>query len=135
MHKPRLQLSRRALNHDVLVDLHVAHRRILLPGTALKVSHASTKQGQFVESRTAMAQPPPEKMHVQPDVVAADSWIANRALNFCMEFRRDGLVRVQEQDPFVLKGKRMQRPLPFLGPATAIVELNHLRSERARNLN
>lgn len=124
-----------AIDHDMFVDLHIRHRVILIPQTALEASLSSSKQGELVERCTAMTKLASQEKHSQRDVVTIPRGILYRLADFAGEFRRQGFIGINKKYPFVAEGQRVHRPLALLRPASLIVKLHHLRAVRCCDLH
>ena len=80
-----------------------------------------------------MAQDPSEKIHLQADGIPVHLRVLQRAPNFFHQFRRQDLIRIQQQNPVVGERQRVHGPLAFLRPAARIIKLDHLRAVRLSN--
>src|SRR5882672_2839362 len=111
------------------MHLHVAHGSVLLFQTALEMSQSATKERQLVEACIAVAQWPPEEVHLQPDVVSVDLRILDAPADFISQFRSQSFVCIHEKNPIVGERQRVHGPLAFFGPSAVVVELHNLGTE------
>ena len=81
-----------------------------------------------------MTQRPAQEKHPQRNVVAVEvedpEWLAG----FHSPVRASGPRRHPSEKSSRKPGKRVHRPLAFLGPASRVMELNHLGAKGARDL-
>src|SRR5262252_2908597 len=114
------------------MNLHVRHRRILILEAALKPSLASPEQRELVKAGPAMTEFAPKKKHTKHHVVTVADRISDCASNLRRKLRSQGLIGIHQKDPIVREWQRIHRPLPFLRPASPVMELHNVRPIRLR---
>src|SRR5450631_1615807 len=82
--------------HHVFVDLDVGHGRILILQTAFKTTSPFAEQRKLPEACIAMPQDPPEKIHLQADVISVHLRVLQRAPDFFRQLRGQDLVRIEQ---------------------------------------
>jgi hypothetical protein len=125
------QLADTTIHDYMLMDLNVTHRGILISQTALKVSFAAPEERQLPKTVSPKSKFLPKKRDPKENPVPNEIGIANCLSNLVSQGRGQNLVSIQQQDPIVLERKRIERPLPFLRPATLVVELHHFCTKSA----
>src|SRR5581483_6765195 len=96
MYNPRLQLTHRSVNHDVLMDFHVTHRCVLQTRAAFELPLPTAEQAKFVERRSAVPKPLTKKKYIQANVVAVRVRISNCAPDLGNQLGAERLVCVEE---------------------------------------
>src|SRR5579872_447371 len=129
-----LQLSSFSLDHDMLMYLHIGHRSILVLEAAFESAFATAKQRELPESGAAVTQKPSQEIHAQRNVVAVAVRILNGPANLLDQFRSEGLVGINQENPVKRERERIHRPLALLGPSTLIAKLNYFSAERTGDL-
>src|SRR5215469_16179476 len=103
MEERLLQDSRRTVNHNVLMYFNVAHRIVLISEATLKMTLAAPKQGELPKPGIAKPKHSSEKIHLEEQIVALEPRILNCIPHFIRQFRRQDLISIQQQDPFILE--------------------------------
>src|SRR6478752_3217279 len=81
-----------------------------------------------------MPQPPAEKEKAAVDPIAANlSRLRDRLRHFLARGRRQNLIRIQDQDPFVPKRQSLESPVLLFRPGAAEMKLHYLRSVSFRH--
>ena len=124
MHERAYQLGRLSRHDEVLVNLHISHRRILVLQPAFIMSLPAAEQRHLPKASAGEMQGAPEKTHLQCDPIAVYVCPFDGPANFLAQPRGEYFVGIQQQNPFVRKRERIHRPLPLLGPTPLIMKLH-----------
>ena len=68
---------------------------------------------------------PPQEDEISVNPITVRFICHDNSNNLISQLRRDSLVRIEDQYPFVLEWKVLQGPVLLLGPAPPVMELNN----------
>src|ERR1700722_19483777 len=113
----------------VLMNFNVTHGSVLIPQAALEVPFMMPEERHLPEAISSKAKFSPKKIDPKKYPVAYAVGVTNRLFNFMGQARGHNLIRIQQQNPFILEWKRIKRPLPLFRPTAMVMKLHHLRTK------
>ena len=116
-----------AVENDMLMRLAVADVLRSVRRHLLVASELMTKEPQHAQARIPAMMNRPAEEHVEKmQIIAVRIGVRNLRGNLLRQFRRNHLIRINDQHPLVADRKVLQRPVLLLRIASVEVELNAL---------